>query len=59
MLAAVADNTDLVELLLESGADQERLDSLGRSAQLLAEKKGNTRVAKLLSDAAEQGGTKD
>ena len=51
MLAAVWDNVELVQMLLKHGADAQLTDIFGRSARLLAEKKGNTAVIKLLPDS--------
>jgi len=50
MLAAVSDNAELVSMLLEHGADTSLTDIFGRSALMLAEKKGNSAVVELLSD---------
>jgi len=50
MLAAVSDNVDLVRLLLENEADPNLTDIFGRTAKLLAQKKGNTAVVELLPD---------
>jgi ankyrin repeat protein len=50
MLAAVSDNVELVRMLLQHGSDADMTDSLGRSALILAEKKGNSAVVELLSE---------
>jgi ankyrin repeat protein len=57
MLAAVWDNVELVQLLLDHGADPSLTDVFGRTPKLLAEKKGNTAVVALLPDtpAPEKG----
>jgi hypothetical protein len=49
MLAAVWDNEELVQMLLKHGADPQLTDTFGRTAKLLAEKKGNAAVVGLLS----------
>ena len=49
MLAAVADNAKLVQMLLDHGADTGLKDIFGRTAKDLAEKKGNSAMAELLS----------
>jgi len=54
MLAAVWDNVELVQLLLEHGADPNLRDSSGRTAKLLAQKKGNSAVVDLLPDPPAQ-----
>ena len=51
MLAAVWDNEELVQMLLKDGADPQLTDTFGRTAKLLAQKKGNTAVANLLPDS--------
>ena len=51
MLAAVWDNVELVQYLLDHDADPNLMDIFGRTAKLLAEKKGNTAVVALLPDA--------
>jgi ankyrin repeat protein len=53
MLAAVSDNVELVRMLLEHGADASLTDTLGRSAMILAEKKGNSAVVELLSASSQ------
>jgi len=53
MLAAVWDNVELAQILLDHGADPQLTDSFGRTAKLLAEKKGNTAVIDLLPDPPE------
>lgn len=55
MLAAVSDNVELVRMLLEHGADASLTDTFGRSAKLLAQKKGNSAVVDLLPDPVAQG----
>jgi ankyrin repeat protein len=50
MIAAVLGNVDLVRLLLEHGADADLEDFFGDTAQMLAQKKGNSAVVDLLSD---------
>lgn len=50
MLAAVWNNVELVQLLLKHGADAQLTDTFGRTARMLAEKKGNTAVVDLLAD---------
>lgn len=54
MLAAVAGNEDLVRMLLDHGADTNLKDIFGRTAKILAEKKGNSAVVDLLSDRPTQ-----
>lgn len=54
MLAAVWDNVELVQLLLEHGADPQLTDTFGRTAKLLAQKKGNSAVVDLLPDPPPQ-----
>jgi ankyrin repeat protein len=56
MLASVSNNIDLVEALLDQGADPSALDRLGRSAFFLADKKGNSEVAKLLENHEKASG---
>lgn len=50
MLAAVWDNTELAKLLLEQGADPKVTDAFGRTARLLAEKKGHSDIVELLPE---------
>lgn len=50
MLAAVWDNVELVQMLLKHGADAHLTDTFGRTARILAQKKGNTAVVDLLRD---------
>jgi ankyrin repeat protein len=50
MLAAVWGNVELVQMLLEHGADANLTDTFGRTAKLLAQKKGNSAVVDLLPD---------
>lgn len=50
MLAAVWDNEELVQMLLKHGADPQLTDIFGRTAKILAEKKGNAAMVELLSD---------
>ena len=50
MLAAVAGNEELVRMLLDHGADADLKDIFGRTAKILAEKKGNSAVVDLLTD---------
>jgi uncharacterized protein len=58
MLAAVADNAELVQMLLDHGADTSLKDVFGRTARDLAERKGNSAMAELLSDPrAPEGGS--
>ena len=54
ILAAVWDNVELVRMLLEHGADPDLTDSSGRTAKMLAQKKGNTAVVDLLPDPPAQ-----
>jgi len=49
MLAAVWDNVVLVNMLLEHGADASVTDLFGRTAEVLAQKKGNSAVVEILS----------
>jgi ankyrin repeat protein len=42
---------ELVEFLLDHGTDPNLTDVFGRTARLLAQKKGNTAVVALLSDS--------
>jgi ankyrin repeat protein len=51
MLAAVWDNVELVQMLLKHGADVQLTDTFGRTARILAQKKGNTAVIDLLPDS--------
>jgi ankyrin repeat protein len=51
MIAAVWDNTELVQILLDHGADPQLTDTFGRTAKLLAQKKGNTAVLGMLPDS--------
>ena len=48
MLAAVWDNVELVQMLLKQGADVHLTDTFGRTARILAEKKGSSAVVDLL-----------
>ena len=57
MLAAVSGNVELVRMLLEDGADANVTDIFGRTAKLLAQKKGNSAVVDLLPDPPELGAT--
>lgn len=50
MLAAVWDNVELVNMLLEHGADVKLTDAFGRTAEALAQKKGNSAVVAILSN---------
>ncbi|MEP5763116.1 MAG: ankyrin repeat domain-containing protein [Halieaceae bacterium] len=52
MLAAVWDNVELVQMLLKQGADTQLTDIFGRTAKVLAEKKGNKAVVDLLAAPA-------
>lgn len=52
MLAAVWDNVELVNMLLEHGADVKLTDAYGRTAEALAQKKGNSAVVAILSNTA-------
>jgi len=54
MLAAVSGNEELVRMLLENGADANLTDIFGRTAKLLAQKKGNSAVVDLLPDPVAQ-----
>ena len=54
MLPAVSGNVDLVRMLLEHGADANLTDIFGRTARVLAQKKGNTAVVDLLPDPPAQ-----
>jgi ankyrin repeat protein len=56
MLAAVADNEELVRMLLEHGADASLTDIFGRTARDLAKRKGNVEMAELLSNPLSQEG---
>jgi ankyrin repeat protein len=51
MLAAVWDNVELAELLLDHGANPQLTDTFGRTARLLAEKKGNKDIARMLPES--------
>jgi len=57
MLAAVWNNVKLVNMLLQHGADANLTDIFGRTAVVLAKKKGNTAVIEILSssDTTEAG----
>ena len=50
MLAAVWDNAELVQTLLQQGADPQTTDRFGRTARMLAQKKGYTDIVKLLPE---------
>ena len=54
MLASVSGNVELVQMLLEHGADANLTDTFGRTAKILAEKKGNSAVVELLPDPPAQ-----
>ena len=54
MLAAVSDNVELLRMLLEHGADANLTDIFGRTAKILAQKKGNSAVVDLLPDLPAQ-----
>ena len=54
MLAAVADNAELVRMLLDHGADASQKDIFGRSAKDLAEMKGNAAMVDMLSEPPAQ-----
>ncbi len=51
MLAAVWDNVELVNMLLERGADANLEDAFGRTAEVLAKLKGNAAVVEILSSS--------
>lgn len=55
MLAAVWDNVELVQYLLDHDANPNLTDRFGRTAKLLAEQMGNTAVVALLPDAPAPG----
>lgn len=55
MLAAVWNNEELVQMLLKHGADPQLTDIFGRTAKLLAEKKGNAVVALLPDQPVQKG----
>ena len=57
MLAAVWDNTELAQLLLDNGANPHAKDIFGRTARLLAEKKGNTAMLRMLPESPDPSGT--
>ena len=50
MLAAVWGNAELVQMLLEHGADANLTNIFGKTAKILAQKKGNSAVVDLLPD---------
>ena len=50
MLAAVWDNAERVQALLRQGADPQTTDRFGRTARLLAQKKGHTNIGELLPE---------
>jgi ankyrin repeat protein len=56
MIAAVADNEELVRMLLDHGADADFKDIFGRTAKDLAGKKGNSAMVDILSDLPPQEG---
>ena len=51
MLATVSDNAELVQMLLEHGADADLRNIFGKTAKGLAEEWGNSAVADLLPDS--------
>lgn len=50
MLAAIWNNVELANMFLDHGADANLTDRFGRTAKVLAQKKGNADVVNLLSD---------
>jgi ankyrin repeat protein len=56
MIAAVADNVELVRMLLDHGADANLTDIFGRTAKVLAQKKGNSAVVDMLSNPPKHEG---
>lgn len=54
MIAAVANNDEMVEMLLAHGADASLTDIFGRTARILAELKGNSTVVAMLPETPEQ-----
>jgi ankyrin repeat protein len=54
MLASVSGDVELLRMLLEHGADANLTDTFGRTAKILAQKKGNSAVVDLLPDPPAQ-----
>ena len=52
MIAAGGDNEELVQMLLEHGADASLTNTFGQTAKFLAQEMGNADVVALLPDAA-------
>ena len=52
MLAAIWNNVELARMLLDHGADANLTDRFGRTAKVLAQKKGNSAVVAILSNTA-------
>ncbi len=50
MIASASGNVELVRMLIEHGANSNLTDAFGRTAKVLAQKKGNSAVVDLLPD---------